>query len=418
MRKFIEQLKIAKKALLSNRGRTILTILGVVIGVFTVIVVLSVGEGFRYFILKQMELFGSDFIQVEVKVPNASQTSVTNAAGQAMGTTITTLKHKDAEEVVRQIDNLDNFYTGVLGQEIASFRGEIKKVYLFGTDPDIVKISQITIADGEFFTQQDLLTSKRVVVLGANVRDALFGIQPPVGQNIKIKNQAFQVIGTMKKQGGSGFFNPDDQIYLPITTLQKQVLGIDYVSFFVAKLKDVGQDQETKQQVIDLLRQRHKITDPNKDDFAATTMEDAQAMIGSIVGAISLLLGAVAALSLIVGGVGIMNIMLVSVRERTREIGLRKAVGATKKNITTQFIVEAIILTLIGGLLGIAVGVAISLLGSFALGQFLGGGDWPLLISPLSLILGFFVSGFTGLIFGLYPARKAAKLSPIEALRF
>lgn len=413
-----EQFKIATKGLLVNKARTALTILGIVIGVFTVVVVLSVGEGFRFFILKQMEMFGSDFIQVEIKVPNTSQTSTTNATNQVLGAAITTLKHKDAQAVVDQIEDLENFYTGVLGQELVSFRGEIKKAYLFGTDPAIVEISQMDIQDGNFFTQQDVVSGQRVAVLGSEIAQDLFGIQPPIGQNIKIKNQNFKVIGIMERQGGTGFFNPDKQIYLPITTLQKQVLGIQHISFFIAKLKNPEKDQEAKQEVIEVLRQRHKISDPDKDDFAVTTMEDAQDMIAVIIGAISLLLGSVAALSLIVGGVGIMNIMLVSVRERTREIGLRKAIGATRKNIMIQFLIEAIILTLIGGILGMLVGILLSLLGSFVLGQFLGGGDWPLLVSSTSLILGFSVSTLTGLIFGLYPARKAAKLSPIEALRF
>lgn len=411
------QLKIAVKALLSNKARTALTILGVVIGVFTVIVVLSVGEGFRFYILKQMEMFGSDFVQVEVKIPNAAQTSTTNAVSQALGSAITTLKHKDAQEIVSQLDNAQDFYSGLMGQELASYRQEIKKVYLFGTDPAIIDISTMKVGEGEFFDEEDVLANKRVAVLGAKVKEDLFGIQPPVGQDVKIKNQNFRVVGVLKEQGGTGFFNPDEQVYLPVTTLQKQIMGIDYVSFFVIKLKDVARDEETAQEITQILRQRHKITDPDKDDFAVTTMDDAQEIIGSVVGGISLLLGSIAVLSLIVGGVGIMNIMLVSVRERTREIGLRKAVGATKKKILIQFIVESIILTSLGGIIGILIGIFFSLLGSLALGQFLGGGDWPLLVSPLSIFLGFFVSALTGIVFGLYPAKKAANLSPIEALR-
>ncbi len=415
-RNFKDKLNISRKALVANKARSILTILGIVIGVFTVIVVLSIGEGFRFFVLKQIEFFGNDIIQVETKVPNTSKTSSSNATTQALGATIITLKSEDAEAVVRQVANTDMYYPGIMGQELASYRSEIKKVLLFGTNANAAKMTKGGIEEGDFLSKEDEIGNRRVVVLGSEVRDDLFGIQPALGELIKIKGQSYKVIGVMKKQGNAGFFNPDKEIYVPVTTMQKQIMGIDYVTIIVFHLKDVSLAQETAKDIALVMRQQHQITNPDKDDFAVNTMEEAQTIIDSVIGGITLLLGAVAALSLIVGGVGIMNIMLVSVRERTREIGLRKAVGATKKDILYQFVIEAVVLTLAGGIIGIFLGALLSLIGSFFIGRALGG-SWPLTISVSSVLLGFFVSAVTGLVFGIYPAKKAAGLTPIEALR-
>lgn len=407
-------LNIATRSLLNNKARTVLTVIGIIIGIAAVIIVMSAGESLKGLVLGQLDSFGSNVVQIEVKVPTASHTSVDNAASQAQGVQITTLKASDAEAIGR-LPNISNYYAAVMDSEIVSYQDEVKSVNIIGASSGYIEIGRAKVSAGRFFSDEEDNELARVAVLGSNVAVKLFGNQDPLGSEIKMGKSKFRVIGIMEEQGGSFGLNFDDMIFAPLQTMQKIVMGIDHVQWITAQLDDVSKDAQTADDISYLLRARHEIEDINKEDFSVTTMAEAKDMINSIFNGITLLLIAIAGISLLVGGVGIMNIMYVSVTERTFEIGLRKAVGAKKNSILWQFLLEAIILTLLGGIFGISIGVAFSYLISYIAGIF--GFNWAFILPPQSIVLAFGFSAAVGLVFGYYPARHAAKMDPIEALR-
>jgi len=411
---FFSPLKIAYRALKAHKVRSALTVLGLLIGVSSIIIVMNMGQGIKGFVLKQVEIFGSDFIQVEVKVPSTAKNSSANAMNMAQGVTITTMKTDDAE-AVGKLPNIRGYYAGQMGQAILSRAGETKTAILWGVSETFFQLSKIKIASGREYTLEEDRSETRVVVLGNTLKEKLFGNDDVLGQWVKIGNKNFRVIGILEKQGTGSFYDMDSVAYLPLRTLQKQVMGVDYIMYFTVYMKDKNLAAQTAVNIEETMRARHKITDPKKDDFAVTTTEEAMGMINVITGGITLLLAAIAGISLLVGGVGIMNIMYVSVLERTYEIGLRKSVGATKSNILWQFLWEAIFLTFMGGLIGVIIGTLVSFGAFFAAKSF--GFDFGLKFSWPGLILGVGFSVITGLIFGVYPARRAARLDPIEALR-
>ena len=411
---FFTPLKTAYKSLKTHRARSILTVLGLVIGVASIIVVINMGKGIENLILKQVEVFGTDYVEVEVKVPSTSKTSADNAAGLAQGISITTLKIEDAQEVAKH-PNITDYYVGIIGQGVATFERQSKTAMLWGTSGNFFDLFNANIEQGRAFTIEEDAGQARVIVLGYELKKKLFADNEAVGEKIKIGNKSFKVIGVMERQGGAMFFDMDSMAFLPVKTLQKQIMGIDNIQFFVAYLKDPSQAQETAADITEIMRDRHNISDPKKDDFAVTTMEEAMGILDTITGGITLLLLAIAAISLLVGGVGIMNIMYVSVTERTYEIGLRKAIGATGKNILWQFLWEALLLTLTGGFIGVILGEFFSL--AAALAARYAGFDWGFSLSPIGLFLGVGFSMLVGLVFGIYPAKKAANMQPVEALR-
>ncbi len=406
--------KIAFFGLRTNKVRAGLTITGIVIGITSVIVVLAAGQGLESFVLDQIEAFGTDVIEVEIKVPATSKTSGANATGIATGITITTLTESDAE-AIKKTRNVSEVYSAVMGQELAQYRNERKKAFLFGTNASYIRVDKTKVEKGRFFTEAEERGRAKVVVLGPKVRDKLFGDNEAVGQTIKIKQRNYRVIGVMESRGAAFFFDYDELIFLPLRTLQKDILGIDHVSFIVGKLVDVDMARATQAELTDIIRIEHGITDSNKDDFAVNTMDEAMEILGAVIGAITLLLLVIASISLIVGGVGIMNIMYVSVVERTYEIGLRKAVGARRKEILRQFLLEAIMLTGVGGVIGIILGEGIAFMLSRVATS--AGFTWHFQLSLSGLLVAVGVSVGVGLIFGIMPARRAAQLDPIEALR-
>lgn len=399
-------ISIAIAALKVHRARSVLTILGVVIGIALVIVVMSAGNAIRSFIIGQVESFGSDVIGVEIKVPGTNN---------PVGVQITTLKLSDMEAVSR-VENIKDIYAGSIGQAVVARAGLTKKTMLFGVTADYPLVDDAPIADGRFFTEREDRGIARVVTLGPDLKESLFGEEDAVGQNITIDGLSYRVIGIQASRGAAGFFDRDNMAYLPLRTLQKLVDGSDHISFMSATMDDPERGGETKVIIEDIMRERHRITDPEKDDFRVYTVEEAVDLVGTVLNAMQILLIVLASISLIVGGVGIMNIMYVSVSERTYEIGLRKSIGARNKDVLYQFLTESVILTLLGGLIGIVFGTFLAYLISLVANQ--QGFAWEFIISPQSIVLGVGFSVLVGVVFGLWPARKAAKLSPIEALRY
>jgi putative ABC transport system permease protein len=387
----------------------------VVIGVSAVVVVTALGDGVEGFISGQVDSFGTNLIQVEVKIPNTGKMSSENATSRAQGTQITTLTIKD-RDAIGKLSNVEAAYAGTIGQERATHGSIGKQILLFGVGADAPAVdSNIKLTSGRFFTEEENAGLARVVVLGSEVKQTFFGNSDAVGEFITMKGQKYRVIGVIAPRGSAAFFNLDAMTYVPVETLLSKILGIDYVQMISVKMRDGTRDVETVADIVSLMRRRHDIDDPSKDDFSATSTKEAQKTIGDVLGAVSILLLALTSISLVVGGVGIMNVMYVSVSERTGEIGLRKALGARSDLILSQFLSEAVIITGLGGLIGIAFGVIVVFLLTFVFAKF--GFGLKLVFTARSLFLGAGFSMAVGLIFGLAPAFKASKLSPMEALR-
>jgi len=413
--KIILSFKLAFKNLRSNVGRTVLTLVGVVIGITSVMVIIASGQGVKSYVLGQIGSFGTDVVQVEVKVPSVGKMSTQNAGGQAMGIQITTLKIKDAEEI-KKLPNVATAYALNLGQEIVSYQSTNKRIMLFGASAEYPQVDVNTkLAEGSFYTPGDDRGLNQVAVIGSDVKDSLFNGENAIGKEIKIKDKNFKVIGVLEKRGAVTFFNFDEIIYVPVQTLQKKILGIDHVRAIGVKLKDEKLLDVTVADLTDLMRRQHDITNPDKDDFAVNSIKEAQDMIANVFGTINILLLALTSISLIVGGVGIMNIMYVAVTERTFEIGLRKAVGAKSGDVLKQFLFEAILITFAGGVVGVILGFIFSFGLSYLFSVL--GYDLQFVITWQSLLLAAGFSITVGIVFGYYPALRASQLSPMEALR-
>ncbi len=414
MNNILSIIKIAFTALRVNKLRSFLTILGIVIGIMSVILVFSAGEGLKGLLLSQMESYGTDFVEVEIKTPSTSKTSAENATSMVMGVNVTTLTLDDADAILSH-PNIKDAYSGIMGQAIMTRDEKSDIVQIWGASSSFIDIDSSEIEEGRFYTDEEDRSLARIVVLGSEAKKNFFGDKEAVGKNVKIGKHSFKVVGVLKEKGTVMFMNMDEWIYLPIRPLQKLVMGIDHVMFVMAKIDNMDISEQTAQELTLLMRDRHEITDPEKDDFAVTTMTEMMGIWDTIMGGVTLLLMAIVAVSLIVGGVGIMNIMFVSVTERINEIGLRKAVGANSSKILTQFLIEAMTLTFSGGVVGIILGLLISFLTS--VGAKSQGFDWPFVVQPFSVLIAVGVSVLIGLVFGLIPAKKAANMDPIEALR-
>jgi len=380
-----------------------------------VIIILSLGAGIRNFIVGQVETFGTDVIEIEIKVPKTEQTSLQNVGGQVGGAPITTLKKGDIEAIAK-IDNIGAWYAGIIGQQITSYLDKNKQAIIFGTSPQMTEVDKGTkMESGRMYSEQDDQELKQVVVLGSEVKKTFFGSDNAVGQMIKIKGQSYKVIGVLKERGATVGFDWDSLVYMPLGTLQKKIMGVDHVQFAMLNIKDMSKVELTIQEAEKIIRARHNVDDPEDDDFAIISIAESIELIDKIFSAINILLLVLTSISLVVGGVGIMNVMYVSVTERTSEIGLRKSIGARNSSILKQFLFEAIFLTLLGGLVGIIIGALVSYGAEFAasrLGFFL-----KFSVTAQSVIIGFGFSAVIGILFGYYPARNASKLSPMEALR-
>ncbi|MFA5358940.1 MAG: ABC transporter permease [Patescibacteria group bacterium] len=404
----IDQIKATIVTLRANKGRSILTLLGIVIGITSVIMVFSAGQALQAFIDGQMDSFGSNYIQIEPRTPGKKQM-------EGVGpNVVTTLKEKDRIDILK-ISNIRTAYSAVMGQEKASRESESEKLMIWGVSSEFFDIDTGEIDIGRPFSIEENASQAKVVLLGSEAKDKFFGTSDALGQSIRVANQNFTVVGVYKPRGSLSFFNMDKMLVMPVKTLQKEILGIDYLVWITAQVEDNSQSEYTASQIIDVLRNNHNITDPDRDDFEAVTQEQAKQIINTVVNGITALLLVLVAISLLVGGVGIMNIMYVSVTERTYEIGLRKAVGATPGNILTQFLLEAVTLTFTGGIVGVVLGSILSFTISLVATYL--GFNWSFDLPINGIIISCIFSIAVGLIFGLYPAKKAAALDPVEALR-
>ena len=400
------------KIITRSKVRSFLTMLGIIIGVMAVIIVMSVGAGAQSLILNQVKSVGSNLVGV---LPGASEEDGPPAS--VLGIVVTTLKYKDGQEVLKRgCDCIEALTMYVSGNETINLEDHIVNTTFAGTTASYLDVEDTSVAEGRFFDEEEEKGLGRVVVLGHEVKEKLFEDDDPIGRKIRIKKTNFTVIGVMKKRGVSGFQNQDDQVFVPISTAQKLLLGIDHISMIRAKVDLPENMDDAVESIRTILRERHNLDTGEDDDFVVRAMSQGLDALSSITDALKFFLVAISAIALVVGGFGIMNIMLATVQERTREIGLRKAVGAKARHITTQFLIEAVVITFLGGILGIILGVLISILVA-KIAQALGY-NWDLVITTSSIILGCAVSVGIGLIFGIVPARRASKLNAIEALRY
>lgn len=419
--KLSEHLKTALVGLKTNKTRTALTMLGIVIGITAVIVMISIGSGAQEMIIGQIASMGSNNIFIE---PGSFDPNKRGEGGMMQSMTevmqIKTLKYSDAVAISKD-PTIEFASPAVFGTGRVVYKNNDKKINFMGITSELLEINDTHLTLGRPFTDGEVKSMARVAVLGYKVRQDLFGETNPLGKMVRIQKTNFKVIGVAEEQGMQMFQNLDENVYIPITTAQKLLLGIDHILYIVAKAKSEGLVDQAVENIRLTLRERHNINNPegdlSKDDFKVMSQKEAADMLSSVIGIFTLFLSSVAAIALVVGGIGIMNIMLVTVSERTREIGLRKAVGARKKDILWQFLLEAMVLTIFGGIIGIVFGVVLSWLGSILISRFWIE-NWIFTISPGAIALAFGVAATIGLVFGIYPARKAAKLSPIEALRY
>lgn len=395
-----------------NKVRSALTMLGVTIGIASVIIVMSVGAGAQSLILNQVKSLGSNLVGV---LPGKSDEKGPPAS--VYGVVITSLKDEDGQAVLKSgFPHVLTYTSYVKGTDTVTWREEKTDTTFVGVNSGLPEVEDAPVVNGRFFTDEEDRSMSRVAVLASQTAKDLFGSEDPIGQNIKIKKTNFNIIGVMKSRGNSGFQNQDNQIFVPLRTAQKLLLGIDYVSFMRMKIDKAENVDESMEYIKQILRDRHNIIDPQNDDFSVRSMAQGIETISTITNALRLFLVAVAAISLFVGGIGIMNIMLAAVQERTKEIGLRKAVGAKNKYIIQQFLIETILITFVAGLIGVIVGVTISFAVAFLARSM--GYSWDLVVSISSVLMSLLVSVGIGVLSGIIPAKRASKLDPIEALRY
>lgn len=408
---FKHSLKTAFKGLEQNRARSFLTILGIVIGVTAIILVMSLGQGAQNLILDQVKGLGTRTIIVGA----GRQPTGPSDAGQIFSDS---LKQKDYDLLQRRENtpSVKMIMPIVFGSASASYQSETYNLTIFGASPLFGSIFDLSLKSGALFTDEDVRANAKYVVIGHKVKNQLFGAGDAVGQTIRMKGNNFRVIGVLAEQGQSAF-NFDEAAIIPYTTAQNYVLGQKFFNRFIAEAQTDALVTSAANEITLTLRESHDITDTTKDDFFVITQVTLASSLSAITSVLTIFLAAVAAISLVVGGIGIMNIMLVSVTERTKEIGLRKALGATYRNILTQFLLEAVMLTGLGGVVGILLGAGLSWLIATAITHF-STIAWTFVFPVSAAILGIVVSGAIGLIFGLFPARIAARKSPIDALRY
>lgn len=396
---------IAFRALRRNKFRSFLTALGIIIGVASVITIMAIGRGAQKKIEDEVASLGSNLLVVYSK----SRRSTAASAGSGESSNLTL---QDVEAIRREIHSVKAVSPEVTFNTQAVANGRNWSTTIAGVSPDYLSIRDWQLTRGSMFTERELRTSARVAVIGSATARELFGPIDPVGQTLRIKNMPFTIIGLLESKGaGAGGTNQDDRLLIPYTTAMRRLTGDRYPRLVNLQITSEDRMGSAEEQIVALLRQRHRLTADRKDDFEIVNQKEILDTVNNITTTLTYLLGGVAGLSLLVGGIGIMNIMLVSVTERTREIGTRIAVGAQPRDIMLQFIIEAITLSLLGGAIGVAIGFVTTTAASMI-------PDFYPSVSPSSVLLAFGISFSVGVFFGFYPARKAANMNPIAALRF
>lgn len=404
---FINLFKIALRAIAANKLRSFLTMLGIIIGVASVIAMLAIGQGSKQSIQKNISEMGSNMIMIQ---PGQDRG---HGGAQKDASEMQTLKLTDYEALCKDAKYLAAVSPNISasGQFVNGNNNTPSSIY--GVSPEYLKIRQLKISDGEIFTEEDIQTSAKVCVIGKTVADNLFpNGEDPIGKVIRYKSIPFRIIGILKSKGYNSFgMDQDNLVLAPYTTVMKRILSVTYLQGINASAITEDQTDQAIEEITTILREQHKLLGDARNNFTIRSQQEIAEMMNTTSDTMTILLLVVACISLIVGGIGIMNIMYVSVTERTKEIGLRMSVGARGFDILNQFLIEAVFLSVTGGIIGVLVGIGISVgINTFAM--------WPILIQPWSVLLSFVVCTATGIFFGWYPAKKAAQLDPIEALRY
>ncbi|MFA5644039.1 MAG: ABC transporter permease [Patescibacteria group bacterium] len=410
-----QSLRTSIKSLLANKVRSFLTMLGIIIGVASVIIIMSVGAGAQSLILGQIEGIGSNTISI---TPGKSDDK--GPPTSVLGIVVTSLVLDDLVDLEKNKNNIgvSSMVAYVNGVGTVSFQNNSYDTNLEGVTEGYLDTQGGELSSGRFFSSEENDALSKVVILGSTVKNEIFGDSTAVGQRVKINRQIFTVIGVLEERGQVAFSDYDNKVLLPLKTMQKTIAGINYLNMITLKPEESADVDLIISEVEKILRDNHGIIDQSgdSDDFSARSLTELLDLVKTVTDALRYFLALMAGISLVVGGIGIMNIMLISVNERTREIGIRKAIGASNKNIISQFLLEAVFLTLIGGIIGIILGVFVSWLISVVM-SFLKY-DWSFVVSLVSVLLAVFISALVGLVFGLYPAGRASKLEPVEALSY
>jgi ABC-type antimicrobial peptide transport system permease subunit len=401
----MESIAVAFESLAANKMRTLLTMLGVIIGVSAVITMLALAKGASEKMMSNIQQMGTNVLIIR------SGQSRTGAVMGGFGSS-QTLTLKDVDAISKSCESIEKTAPEVSSNAQVKYKNQNTSTSILGTTPDYLGIRNYKVQDGRFFSDSDVKSSRKVAVLGPTVVTNLFGEVTPIGKMVTIKGIPFQVIGITAVKGTAGSFgDPDDQIFIPVTTAMRRVFGLQYVRSISAQATKMELMNQAVIEIGDVLRKSHRLAPDAEDDFDIRNQADIMAMADQAASIFTMLLGGIASVSLLVGGIGIMNIMLVSVTERTREIGIRMALGARRRDIQFQFLVESLVLSLLGG----TVGTLLGMLAAFIISKISG---WSTTVSPASVTLAFGFSAFVGIFFGSFPARKASKLDPIEALRW
>ncbi len=399
-----ESIHIARRSLMGNKMRSLLTMLGVIIGVGAVITMISIGRGAKADISDRIKSLGSNVLSIR---PGSQQFGMRHFGRGSMRT----LKYEDAEMLEEKAEYLSSVAPEVRERAQVKYGNKNDSIEVIGTTPEYQRVQNSYVEKGSFFTESDVLYKEKVCVVGKTVVRDIFEETDPIGKQLRLNNVAFRVVGVMQEKGSMGPWDMDNRIFIPLSTAQKRLFGTDYVREISVEVRSKDDIEAAKAEIEKLMRRQHELAASKESDFNVGDQAEFLRTLEETGKSFTYLLAGIAAVSLIVGGIGIMNIMLVSVTERTREIGTRKAVGAKRRDILRQFLVESLVLSLIGGLFGIFMGIG----GARLISRLAG---WKTDVSFDAILLAFLFAACVGIFFGIYPARKAARLNPIEALRY
>ena len=404
-----EAFRLAFMGLIANKLRSMLTMLGIIIGVSSVIVMVGLGQGVAEATQATIRKLGTNVLTV---MPNSQ---MRGGVSQGLGTT-QTLKLEDVEVIKRLAASIKEVVPEYRGNGTVKYQNQNTRTTIFGASPPYFEVRNLPLALGRFFTADDVKRKAKVCVLGDSVRENLFGGGQAIGKTVKLNGQSFRVVGTIQKRGGMMFRNPDDQVTIPITTALYRVFGVDYLGSLSIQAVSESKMQAAQEDVQVAIARAHKLANPADADVRVFSQADLSESAAQQSQFLTMLLAGIALVSLIVGGIGIMNIMLVSVTERTREIGIRKALGAKRRDVLNQFLIESVTLSVVGGLIGIGLGIGVGLWMGKPNEE--GGLGFPMMLSATPMVVSFLFSAFVGVFFGIYPAMKASRLDPIDALRY